>query len=103
MPEKIQKREKKPGIFSLLKPYNGLVVLLILFALFSNSITLWLPKIISHGIDDYGRAYMQHLGKPFIFDLSAVIIKFSLAIVLIFVFSYMQSIISDLHLGKGGP
>jgi ATP-binding cassette, subfamily B, bacterial len=93
MPEKFQKRDKKPGIFSLLKPYNGLVILLILFALLSNSLTLWLPKIISHGIDDYGRAFIGHLGKPFHFDLVPILIRFSSVILFIFVFSYIQSII----------
>ena len=93
MPEKNKQPAKKDGIFSLLKPYRGLVILLILFALFSNSFSLWLPKIISHGIDSYIKAYVQHFGKPFDFDLSPVIIKFSIAIGLIFIFSYLQSII----------
>ena len=93
MPEKNKQPAKKNGIFSLLKPYRGLVILLILFALFSNSFSLWLPKIISHGIDSYIKAYVQHFGKPFDFDLSPVIIKFSIAIGLIFIFSYLQSII----------
>src|ERR1700754_2169445 len=81
--------EKKPGIFSLLKPYNGLLFLLILFALFSNGVNLWLPKIISHGIDDYGRSYFARTK----FDINPTLIKFSLAIVFIFVFTYLQSII----------
>ena len=93
MPEHNKQKDKKPSIFSLLKPYRNLVALLILFALFSNSISLWLPKIISHGIDDYIKAYIQHFGKHFDFDLSPVIIKFSIAILLVFVFSYVQSII----------
>ena len=93
MPEKEPQKDKKPGIFSLLKPYQRLVILLILFALISNSISLWLPKIISHGIDDYVKAYIMHFGRSFHFDLNPVIIKFSLAILLIFIFAYLQSII----------
>jgi ATP-binding cassette subfamily B protein len=93
MPEKEPQKDKKPGIFSLLKPYQGLVILLILFAVISNSISLWLPKIISHGIDDYIKAYILHFGRSFHFDLNPVIIKFSGAILLIFVFAYLQSII----------
>ncbi|HTD39645.1 MAG TPA: ABC transporter ATP-binding protein [Mucilaginibacter sp.] len=93
MPEKNTKPDKKPGIFSLLKPYRNLVILLILFAIISNSISLWLPKIISHGIDDYVKAYILHFGKSFHFDLNPVIIKFSIAILLIFIFAYLQSII----------
>ncbi|HTD97713.1 MAG TPA: ABC transporter ATP-binding protein [Mucilaginibacter sp.] len=82
-------KEKKPGIFSLLKPYNGLVFLLILFAVFSNSASLWLPKIISHGIDDYIHTLVTRTH----FDLNPTLIKFSSAIVFIFIFSYLQSII----------
>jgi len=90
MPEKNKpKTEKKPGVFSLLKPYTGLLSLLILFALFSNSITLWMPKIIGHGIDDYGRSVSTH--TPF--DLNPTLIKFSAAIFFVFIFSYLQSII----------
>jgi ATP-binding cassette subfamily B protein len=80
---------KKPGIFSLLKPYNGLVLLLILFSIFSNSASLWLPKIISHGIDDYIRSMITRSH----FDVDPILIKFSLAILFIFIFSYLQSII----------
>ncbi len=89
MPEKNKPQDKKPGIFSLLKPYNGLVFLLILFAIFSNSASLWLPKIISHGIDDYIRSLMTRIH----YDINPALIKFSAAILFIFVFSWLQSII----------
>ncbi|MEZ2335517.1 ABC transporter ATP-binding protein [Mucilaginibacter sp. RCC_168] len=80
-----QKPDKKPpGVFSLLKPYMGLVSLLLLFALLSNGVNLWLPKIIASGIDDYTK---QH------FVFSDIIKKFSLAVLVIFVFSYLQTII----------
>lgn len=89
MPEKNKPQDKKPGIFSLLKPYNGLLFVLILFALISNSITLWMPKIIGHGIDDYGRSVLMHTH----FDLNPILIKFVAAIIFVFIFSYLQSII----------
>ena len=80
-----QKPDKKPpGVFSLLKPYMGLVSLLLLFALLSNGVNLWLPKIIASGIDDYTK---QH------FVFSDIIKKFSLAVLVIFIFSYLQTII----------
>jgi len=80
-----QKPDKKPpGVFSLLKPYMGMVSLLLLFALLSNGVNLWLPKIIASGIDDYTK---QH------FVFSDIIKKFSLAVLVIFVFSYLQTII----------
>jgi ATP-binding cassette subfamily B protein len=75
---------KKPGIFSLLKPYRGLTIFLVIFALFSNGINLLLPKFIGKGID----AYTHHH-----FDARHIIIEFSIAVIAIFVFTYLQSII----------
>ncbi|MFD2871293.1 ABC transporter ATP-binding protein [Mucilaginibacter ximonensis] len=84
-PEKLQPNQKKaPGISHLLKPYSGLITLLLLFALLSNSINLLLPKIIANGID----AYTHHT-----FDIKHIIVQFSGAVALIFVFAYLQSII----------
>ena len=77
----------QPGILSLLKPYSGLVSLLILFALFSNGANLWLPKIISHGID----GYTHHTGSRY--NLNPVVTQFTLAVIFIFIFTYFQSII----------
>ncbi|MDB5158746.1 MAG: putative transporter ATP-binding protein [Mucilaginibacter sp.] len=83
--EKHEKNQKKPpGIFSILKPYLGLVALLMLFALFSNGINLLLPKIIATSIDAY-----THKS----FDVKHIITQFSIAVVLIFIFAYLQSII----------
>ena len=62
----------------------GLVSLLLLFALLSNGVNLWLPKVIASGIDDYTK---QH------FVFSDIIKKFSLAVLVIFIFSYLQTII----------
>jgi ATP-binding cassette subfamily B protein len=89
MPEETKDPNKKPRISSLLKPYKGLLFTLILFALFSNLVTLWLPKIIGHGIDDYGRSVFTKIH----FDINPTLIKFSAAIVFVFIFSYLQSII----------
>lgn len=80
---------KPPGIFSLLKPYSGLVTLLILFALFTNSVNLWLPKIISHGIDGYFHSYATRVH----FDIGPIALEFSLAVAFIFVFAFLQTII----------
>lgn len=84
-PEKHQIGQKKPpGIFSLLKPYRGMVAMLMIFALFSNGINLLLPKLIAAGIDAY-----THKN----FDVKHIVTQFSLAIGLIFIFAYLQSII----------
>ncbi|WP_412465443.1 ABC transporter ATP-binding protein [Pedobacter sp. KLB.chiD] len=78
------KEAKKPGIFSLLGNYKGLIFMLILFALLSNGINLLLPKIIASGIDSY-------TSKTF--NLPSTLLQFSLAIVLVFIFTYLQSIV----------
>jgi ATP-binding cassette subfamily B protein len=77
-------KTKPPGIFSLLKPYRGLILLLLLLALFSNGINLWIPRIIAQGIDSFTRVH--GLG-------SKIVIQFFVAALLIFVFSYLQSIV----------
>jgi ATP-binding cassette subfamily B protein len=75
---------KKPGILSLLKPYRGLVFFLLAFTLFSNGINLLLPKIISHSIDAFAAGQ---------FAFEPVILKFSVAVFCIFLFSYLQGMI----------
>ncbi len=74
---------KKPSILHLLKPYLGIVSLLILFTLFSNGINLLIPKLISKTIDAFT------VGN---FSFKPVIIQFSSAVITIFIFSYLQSI-----------
>ncbi|MNK05923.1 putative ABC transporter ATP-binding protein [compost metagenome] len=75
---------KGPGIFHLLKPYKGLITLLLLFALISNGVNLVLPKLVANGIDAYTNGT---------FDVNAILIKFSAAILLVFLFTFLQSII----------
>lgn len=81
---KPQPNSKPPGVFSLLKPYMGLVSLLLLFALLANGINLWLPRIIANGIDAYTH-------KQFVLD--DIVKKFTIATLFIFVFGYLQTII----------
>nr|WP_199076887.1 ABC transporter ATP-binding protein [Pedobacter sp. ASV19] len=79
-----KKKEKKASIFSLLIPYKKLIFLLIFLALISNGINLLLPKIIASGIDAYTNGTFQ---------LQPVLFEFSVAIILVFVFTYLQSIV----------
>lgn len=82
-----QEKSKKKGnssIFKLLKPYSGMIFLLILFALLSNALNLWIPKIIGDGIDAYENG-------TFVFR--SMIIQFMIIIIVIFIFTYLQSII----------
>jgi ATP-binding cassette subfamily B protein len=81
-PEKQNLDQKKPpGIFSLLKPYGGMITLLLFFALLSNGINLLLPKIIATGIDAYTHKH---------FDFKHIIKEFGIAVLLIFIFGYLQ-------------
>lgn len=71
-------------MFKLLKPYSGMIFLLILLSLLSNVLNLWIPKIIGDGIDDYENG-------TFVFQ--SLIIQFSIIIIIVFILTYLQSII----------
>jgi ATP-binding cassette subfamily B protein len=75
---------KPPGIFSLLGPYKLMTVLLLVLALGSNGVNLVLPKITASAID----AYTNHTFDPY-----RVLLQFALPIILIFVLTYIQSIV----------
>ncbi|WP_432712034.1 ABC transporter ATP-binding protein [Pedobacter sp.] len=79
-----KKKEKKASIFNLLKPYKRLIFLLIFLALLSNGINLILPKIVSKGIDAYTNG---------VFEIKPILLQFSIAIILVFIFTYLQSIV----------
>jgi ATP-binding cassette subfamily B protein len=73
-----------PSIFTLLKPYKGLIILLVLLALLSNGLTLVVPQFISRGIDGFTKGN----------GISQIIeIEFLLAGLFIFIFTYLQSIV----------
>lgn len=82
--EKRARQTQAPGIMSLLKPYRALILLLLLMALLSNGVNLLLPRIIAHGIDTFTQGS---------FNRRSILIQFSLAILFVFVFTYLQSII----------
>lgn len=74
-------KKDKPNIFGLLKPYKGMVLLLIVFTLFSNGANLVIPKIISYGIDAFGNGN---------YEFKTVILYFTIAALVIFVFTILQ-------------
>jgi len=74
----------KPSIFGLLKPYTGMVIILIIMALLGSGINMLIPKIIAHGIDSFSANK---------FDLGSVIFQFLLASSLIFLFTFFQNIL----------
>ena len=77
-------KEKKPGIFKILKPYSGMITLLLVLAFLSNGLNLLIPKIIQFGIDDFSKGQL---------DMAKIIAWFSAAAILIFILTYLQSII----------
>src|SRR6476661_7578412 len=72
---------QKPSIIHLLKPYRGLILLLLLFTVLGNAINLWLPKIIASGIDAFNAGT---------FAYQSIIERFTTAVVVIFIFGYLQ-------------
>ncbi len=75
-------KEKNKGIFKEIKPYLGLLGLLLLVALINNGLNLWLPKITSGAIDSFN-------GQNF--EISKIICEMTGVSVIIFVFAVGQS------------
>jgi ATP-binding cassette subfamily B protein len=74
----------RASIFSLLKPYTGMVILLVVFALLGNGINLLIPLIISLAIDGYSNGDLI---------FRKVIAEFLLAAFLILIFNYLQGVV----------
>lgn len=73
----------KPNLFGLLKPYSGLVFLLVLFTLLANGLNLSVPKIIARAIDSFAHGS---------FVMERMILEFGAVAILIFIFTYLQSL-----------
>ncbi len=76
--------EKKPSIFSILGPYKGMIIFLVMFALLSNGINLLIPRIIAQSIDAFGTHRL---------NVQSMLFEFGLASLMIFIFTYLQSIV----------
>jgi ATP-binding cassette subfamily B protein len=74
----------KPNIFSVLKPYKLMIFSLIGSALLSNGVNLVIPKLISHGIDDFSKGHFLY---------QRLIIQFMTAALVIFIFTFLQGIL----------
>lgn len=70
-----------------------MVVLLVLFALLGNAANLVIPKIISHGIDTFNDGS---------YSLKTILVQFTVASVVIFIFSYLQMIVQTYASEKVG-
>lgn len=76
-------KSSQPNLFALLKPYRKLIIPLVVLTLASNALTLWLPRLMSHGIDSFLRAG----------SLTATLWEFGIASALIFILVYLQNIV----------
>lgn len=83
MEKPVVQKPKAPSLLGLLRPYWKLIVPLILLALGSNGLTLWLPRLLSYGIDGFfsGRS------------LNKILLEFGIAAAVIFILVYLQSIV----------
>jgi len=73
-----------PGLMTLLKPYRLLTVTLVVLTIVGNGLNLVVPKIMSRAID----AYQQQT-----FVLSNFVLEFFVVALLVFVLTYLQSIV----------
>ena len=76
--------EQKAGLFSVLRPYRGIVIILIIIALAASSINLLIPKIIARSIDSFSASS---------FKAGTVITEFLVAAFGIFIFTFLQGIL----------
>lgn len=82
--QKKDARPKGPSVFGVLKPYRGMVTLMIALTLLANAVNLVIPKIISHAIDDFSAGQ---------FHMQTVLIEFAVAAIVIFIFTFFQGIL----------
>ncbi len=80
---RVQKRPPGGGLFALLQPYRGLVATLVVMTVVGNGLSLVVPELISHAIDDYTRRT---------FVLSKVVLEFFVIAFLVFALNYLQNI-----------
>lgn len=83
MEKRKSKKLSQPSLFALLKPYRKLTIPLVILTLASNALTLWLPRLLSHGID----AFLRGL------HTNTVLWQFGVAAGVIFVLVYLQNIV----------
>lgn len=74
----------RANMFALLKPYKGYLVLLALFTIAGNAVSLFIPKLISKGIDSYSAGT---------FDLNLIAIQFIVVSILVLVCTYLQGVL----------
>jgi ATP-binding cassette subfamily B protein len=77
-------RNQNEKLISLVKPYRGIVIFMIILALSGNAINLLIPKIIAKGIDSF---------SAHSFDAASIVSEFLAAAFGIFIFTFLQNVI----------
>lgn len=77
-------KNKGSNVFSVLAPYKKMISGLIIFALATNVLNLFIPKLIANSIDKYISGTLI---------VNKMIIIFAIVTFLIFVFLYLQSVL----------
>ncbi|MEJ2596274.1 MAG: ABC transporter ATP-binding protein [bacterium] len=80
-------KRNRAGLFSVLTPYIGIVIILIILALAGSGVNLLIPKIIARAIDSYSAGS---------FEPRSVITEFLAAAFGIFIFTFLQGILQTL-------
>ncbi len=80
----VPEKKSQAKLFALLKPYRMMIFILVVFTLVGNGTNLVIPKLIARGIDSYSHGH---------FMMRSLITDFLIAVFIIFVFSYLQSIV----------
>ncbi|MBT9583957.1 ABC transporter ATP-binding protein [bacterium] len=75
--------KKRPGLLSLLRPYRGLVSLLVAFSLISNGASLILPRLVGLGINQFALSGSTPI------DIAR---QFAAVSMVIFLFTALQSV-----------
>ncbi|MEZ6079772.1 MAG: ABC transporter transmembrane domain-containing protein [Pirellulaceae bacterium] len=71
-------------MFRLLGPYRRLLIVLTVLAVLSNALTLFIPKLVAHGIDTYTQGS---------FDLPSLVSWFGGVTLGVFFFAFLQSVV----------
>ncbi len=82
-PTPLAPKNPSASLFSLLKPYRGWIILLLVLTVGANALNLAVPKIMAQAIDSFTAGH---------FVLMSVIVVFSLVGVVIFILAYLQSV-----------
>lgn len=78
---------KQNNFFSFLKPYNKLIVILLILAFFANGLGLFIPRLVGLAIDKYNQTQ--------VFEPNTIILQLGLISFFVLLFSILQGIASS--------